>query len=65
MSLETGFIGWFYLIASKSTEQPKSLAKVKAGSGLWMEQVPVPETGANDVLIKIIKTSICGTDFHI
>jgi threonine 3-dehydrogenase len=43
----------------------KALVKAKAEPGLWMEQVPVPEPGANDVLIKITKTAICGTDVHI
>ena len=33
--------------------------------GLWMEDVPVPEVGSNDVLIKIQKAAICGTDIHI
>ncbi len=43
----------------------KSLVKAKAEPGIWMEDVPVPECGANDVLIKIKKTAICGTDIHI
>ena len=43
----------------------KALVKSKAEKGIWMEDVPVPETGINDVLIKIKKTSICGTDLHI
>ena len=43
----------------------KALVKSKAEQGIWMEDVPVPETGINDVLIKIKKTSICGTDLHI
>ena len=43
----------------------KALVKSKALKGIWMEDVPVPETGINDVLIKIKKTSICGTDLHI
>ena len=33
--------------------------------GLWLEQRPIPEIGTNEVLIKIIKTAICGTDLHI
>ena len=33
--------------------------------GLWLEEVPVPEFGINDVLIRIHKTAICGTDVHI
>ncbi len=43
----------------------KALVKKKAEVGLWMEDQPVPEIGPNDVLVKIRKTSICGTDVHI
>ena len=43
----------------------KALVKSKAEKGIWMEDIPVPEIGINDVLIKIKKTSICGTDLHI
>jgi threonine 3-dehydrogenase len=43
----------------------KSLAKTKPQEGLWMQQAPVPEIGPDDVLIKINKTGICGTDIHI
>jgi threonine 3-dehydrogenase len=43
----------------------KALVKKEPREGLWLEQVPVPEVGINDVLIKIQKTSICGTDVHI
>ena len=43
----------------------KALVKAKAEKGIWMEDIPVPEIGINDVLIKIKKTSICGTDLHI
>ena len=43
----------------------KALVKKKAAVGLWLEDVPVPECGINDVLIKINKTSVCGTDVHI
>jgi len=43
----------------------KALVKKKAGPGLWLEDVPIPEMGVNDVLIKIQKTAICGTDIHI
>ncbi|OGV46452.1 MAG: L-threonine 3-dehydrogenase [Lentisphaerae bacterium GWF2_44_16] len=43
----------------------KALVKKKSEEGLWLETVPVPEPGINDVLIKIHKTSICGTDVHI
>jgi threonine 3-dehydrogenase len=43
----------------------KALVKRYPKPGLWMEEVPVPEPGINDVLIQIHKTSICGTDIHI
>lgn len=43
----------------------KALVKKYAEPGIWMDEVPVPEYGPNDVLIKIHKTSICGTDIHI
>jgi len=43
----------------------KALVKKYAKPGIWMDEVPVPEIGINDVLIKIKKTSICGTDIHI
>ena len=43
----------------------KALVKRHAKEGLWLEDVPVPEVGNNDVLVKIQKTAICGTDVHI
>ena len=43
----------------------KALVKRKPEEGIWMEQVPIPEAGANEVLIKLEKTAICGTDLHI
>lgn len=43
----------------------KALVKSKPEKGLWMQQVEKPTTGPNDVLIKIKKTAICGTDLHI
>ncbi len=43
----------------------KALVKKYAKPGIWMDEVPVPEVGVNDVLIKIHQTSICGTDIHI
>ncbi len=43
----------------------KSLSKLKPEPGIWLTDVPVPEIGHNDVLIKIKKTAICGTDIHI
>lgn len=43
----------------------KALVKKFPQKGLWMEEVPEPVTGPNDVKIKIHKTAICGTDLHI
>ena len=43
----------------------KALVKKERAPGLWLEDVPEPVAGAQDVLIKIHKTSICGTDLHI
>ena len=43
----------------------KALVKRKSEKGLWLEDVPEPEIGINDVLIKIHRTAICGTDMHI
>lgn len=44
----------------------KGLAKLKAEEGIWMvKDAPVPQPGHNDLLIKIRKTAICGTDVHI
>lgn len=43
----------------------KAILKKETKKGLWLDDVPVPEIDTNDVLIKIQKTSICGTDVHI
>ena len=43
----------------------KALVKKYSKPGLWLDEVAVPEYGPNDVLIKIQKTAICGTDIHI
>lgn len=43
----------------------KALVKRKAEAGLWLEEVPRPEIGVNDVLIRVQRTGICGTDVHI
>ncbi len=47
------------------SNQMKALVKARAEMGLWMERAPVPEIGPDDVLIRIRKTGICGTDVHI
>jgi threonine 3-dehydrogenase len=43
----------------------KALAKSKAEPGLWLVDASIPEVGINDVLIKVDRTGICGTDLHI
>ncbi len=43
----------------------KTLAKLKPEPGIWLVERPRPEVGYNDLLIKIRKTAICGTDMHI
>ena len=43
----------------------KALVKRRAEPGLWLEEVPEPEIGINDVLIRVQRTGICGTDLHI
>ena len=47
------------------TKTMKALVKAKAEKGLWLEDVPVPEIEPDEVLIKIERTAICGTDMHI
>lgn len=47
------------------TNEMKALVKSKPEVGLWQEARPVPEIGPDDVLIRIRKTGICGTDIHI
>ena len=42
-----------------------ALVKKEKKEGIWLEKVPLPQIGINDVLIKVKKTSICGTDVHI
>jgi threonine 3-dehydrogenase len=43
----------------------KALVKKSAEPGLWMEEMPLPENGPEDILVKVRKTAICGTDVHI
>jgi threonine 3-dehydrogenase len=50
---------------STSTGKMKCLMKKKREIGLWMDEAPIPVPGPNDVLIKIKKTAVCGTDLHI
>jgi threonine 3-dehydrogenase len=43
----------------------KALVKARAERGLWLEDIPEPTMGINDVLIRVLYTGICGTDVHI
>ena len=43
----------------------KALVKTKAEEGIWLQDMPEPKCGNNDVIVKIHKTAICGTDIHI
>ena len=43
----------------------KALVKSKSEPGLWLEDIPEPTIGINDVLIRVTHTGICGTDLHI
>src|SRR5580700_11055853 len=43
----------------------KAVVKAKPEPGLWLDEVPVPEVRGDDVRIRVVKTSICGTDVHI
>ena len=47
------------------SNEMKALAKTRPEVGLWQVTRPVPEIGPEDVLIKVKKTGICGTDIHI
>ena len=47
------------------TNEMNALVKAHAREGLWLQTAPVPEIGPDDVLIRINKTGICGTDIHI
>ena len=43
----------------------KALVKSKSEPGIWMDDVPMPKIDADEVLIRVSQTSICGTDMHI
>ncbi len=47
------------------TETMKALVKAKPEKGLWLQNVPMPDIAPNEVLIRIERTAICGTDMHI
>lgn len=58
-------ISSFIVNNCEANAKMKALVKRKSEKGLWLEDAPVPEIGINDVLIKINRTAICGTDMHI
>ncbi|HLV11039.1 MAG TPA: alcohol dehydrogenase catalytic domain-containing protein, partial [Trueperaceae bacterium] len=43
----------------------RALAKLEPRAGIWRTEAPVPDIGPNDVLIRVKRTSLCGTDVHI
>src|SRR5262245_55431691 len=51
--------------ASTTIFRVKALVKASAEPGLWLRDVPEPTIGINDVLIRVLRTGICGTDLHI
>ena len=51
--------GWYPLMTMKA------LVKARCEPGLWLEDIPVPEPGPDDVRIRVLRASICGTDVHI
>ncbi len=50
---------------TKQVDDVKALVKKEAKPGLWLDEVPEPTAGINDVTIKVLRTAICGTDLHI
>jgi len=53
------------IVRHSQSNQMTALVKAHAEKGLWLQQTPIPEINADQVLIKINKTGICGTDIHI
>ena len=54
-----------YLPVERTESRMKALVKSRSERGLWLEDVPEPEIGINDVKIRVLLTGICGTDLHI
>jgi threonine 3-dehydrogenase len=63
--MQTGGFDTPWSTQSQEAAAVKALVKAKAEPGLWLEDVPYPSVGINDVLIRVEKTGICGTDVHI
>src|SRR5256885_3531980 len=51
--------------ASVKWRPVKALVKTKREPGLWLQDVPEPKPGPGDVLLRVLRTGICGTDLHI
>src|SRR5690606_25937816 len=69
-SYETNKVATFHgrteqRLAREEQSALKALVKKHAEPGLWLEDVPEPTFGVNDVLIRVDRTGICGTDVHI
>src|SRR5678810_101797 len=60
INVARGFPGNWFTISNV-----KALVKSKAQPGLWLEDIPEPTIGINDVLIRVLRTGICGSDIHI
>jgi len=65
MAVYDNGISSFIVNNCEAKAKMKALVKRHSEQGLWLEEAPVPEIGINDVLIKINRTAICGTDMHI
>src|SRR5207237_4582278 len=53
------------LRSAYSRHSVKALVKSQAEPGLWLQDVPQPKPGPGEVLIRVLRTGICGTDLHI
>jgi threonine 3-dehydrogenase len=58
-------MSWTASLAELGGSAMKALVKSKSERGLWLEEIPEPAVGINDVLVRVHKTGICGTDVHI
>ncbi len=65
LALAEWFAVYYLSIKTPKLSRMKALVKKEAKPGLWLEEVEQPKVGINDVLIKVKRTAICGTDMHI
>src|SRR5215469_5721340 len=61
----SSFPAFLIRLISHVQKTMRAVVKARAEPGLWLDEVPVPKVGGDDVLIRVLKTSICGTDVHI